>query len=92
MSETLPDVWRYDSITNRWSQVASLNTPRFSHGAAVVDGYIYVVGGKMGWARRFNDVERYDPAKNTWTIVTRIKGSYLEKPVLSSHEGNGEGG
>lgn len=46
----------------------------------------------MGWARRFNDVERYDPAKNTWTIVTRIKGSYLEKPVLSSHEGNGEGG
>ncbi|XP_072180328.1 kelch-like protein 38 [Diadema setosum] len=87
MSETLPDVWRYDSITNRWSQVASLNMPRFSHGAGVVDGFIYVVGGKMGWARRFNDVERYDPAKNTWTLITRIKGSYLEKPVVSSHEG-----
>ena len=48
--------------------------PRHGHGLAVLDGMIYAVGGKMGWAKRFNDVERYDPATNIWTCVSRIKG------------------
>ncbi|XP_038049945.1 kelch-like protein 24 [Patiria miniata] len=87
MSETLSDVWRYDSITDTWSKVAGMNKPRHGHGAAVVDGKIYVVGGKMGWAKKFNDIERYDPASNMWACVTRVKGSYLEKPVATSHGG-----
>ncbi|XP_071799008.1 kelch-like protein 24 [Asterias amurensis] len=87
MSETLSDVWRYDSITDTWSKVAGMNKPRHGHGIAVVDGKIYVVGGKVGWAKKFNDIERYDPASNIWACVTRVKGSYLEKPVATSHEG-----
>ncbi|XP_022088134.1 kelch-like protein 24 [Acanthaster planci] len=87
MSETLADVWRYDSITDTWSKVAGMNQPRHGHGVAVVDGKIYVVGGKMGWAKKFNDIERYDPASNIWACVTRVKGSYLEKPVATSHGG-----
>lgn len=83
MSETLADVWRYNSITDTWTQVASMTKPRHGHGVAVLGNKIYVIGGKSGWAKKFNDIERYDPALNIWTSVTRIKGSYLEKPVAT---------
>lgn len=68
-------------------QVASMTKPRHGHGVAVLGNKIYVIGGKSGWAKKFNDIERYDPALNIWTSVTRIKGSYLEKPVATVVEG-----
>lgn len=83
MSETLADAWRYNSITDTWTQIASMTKPRHGHGVAVLGNKLYVVGGKSGWAKKFNDIERYDPALNIWTSVTRIKGSYLEKPVAT---------
>ncbi|XP_071946838.1 kelch-like protein 24 [Antedon mediterranea] len=87
LSETLADVWRYESLTDKWSQVASLNKPRHNHGVAVLNGKIYVVGGRTGWSRKSNDVERYDPVLNIWTYVNRIKGSFLERPVVTSVNG-----
>ncbi|XP_070537746.1 kelch-like protein 6 [Ptychodera flava] len=82
LSETLSDVWKYDSHQDKWTQVASLNKPRHGHGAAVLDGKIYVVGGKIGWSKKFNEVERYDPHLNIWTTVGRIKGNFVEKPIV----------
>ncbi|XP_033123817.1 kelch-like protein 24 [Anneissia japonica] len=87
LSETLADVWKYESCTDTWKQIASLNKPRHNHGAAVLNGKIYVVGGRSGWTRKSNDVERFDPALNIWTYVSRIKGSFLERPVVTTVQG-----
>ncbi|XP_077987610.1 kelch-like protein 38 [Glandiceps talaboti] len=87
LSETLSDVWKYDSFNNKWTKVASLNKPRHGHGAAVLDDKIYVVGGKIGWSKKFNEVERYDPELDLWTTIGRIKGHFVERPVVSAYKG-----
>jgi len=47
----------YNPMTNCWSQLTSLNTPRNRVGVAVVDGAIYAVGGSQGSVHH-NTVER----------------------------------
>ena len=64
------DVWgtnrvqEYNPTTDTWEQVASMPTRRHSLDCAVVDGYIYAIGGHVANSRREN--ERYDPSTNTW--------------------------
>jgi N-acetylneuraminic acid mutarotase len=64
-------VEKYDPVSNTWSKVASMPTARFYHMAAVVDGRIYVMGGKKDWLRSSDSVEVYDPAKNQWSILIK---------------------
>ncbi len=54
---------------SRWSTAASLNTPRFKHGAAVLDGKIYVFGGDDGFGP-IDSLEVYDPGADTWTVLS----------------------
>ncbi|KAG7257688.1 hypothetical protein CRUP_033872 [Coryphaenoides rupestris] len=58
----------YNPMTNCWSQLASLNSPRNRVGVAVVDGAIYAVGGSQGSVHH-DTVERWDPETNRWTFV-----------------------
>ena len=64
----------FDTKTRTWSQVAKMPTQRNSHAAAVIDGKIYVVGGRQyqkdrqGKRRNINvkALEVYDPKTNGW--------------------------
>jgi len=40
--------WRYDPQTNRWARAASMSTRRLGVGVAVLNGYLYAVGGSDG--------------------------------------------
>ncbi|MFQ6097217.1 MAG: Kelch repeat-containing protein [Armatimonadota bacterium] len=66
----------YDTATNTWAMVASLNDGRYEAAAAVVDGKIYVFGGRWGsWGYELvTSVEVYDPADagGGWQKVTDI--------------------
>jgi hypothetical protein len=64
----------YDPLTNTWSQISSMHTPRSFHTATLLpDGRVLVVGGDQA----FNDVsgrvlasaELYDPATNDWSLA-----------------------
>lgn len=57
-------VQKYDPATNTWTTVAPMPTSRHSLSAAVVDGYVYAIGGHVINSRSEN--ERYDPSTNTW--------------------------
>lgn len=62
------DIWIYDPATDTWddSPRAQLSIKREHVSAYVVDGKIYVVGGR--WANvNIASVEIYDPATDTWT-------------------------
>lgn len=60
---------RYDPQTNQWScDVAPTTSCRTSVGVAVLDGFLYAVGGQDG-VQCLNHVERYDPKENKWAKV-----------------------
>src|SRR5207244_7218990 len=65
-------VEEYDPATNTWRQRTSMPTPRNHATAGVVNGKIYVIGGRVGGGLLASgsghvDVgEEYDPATDTW--------------------------
>ncbi len=62
----------FDPATGRWTQGADTPTPRNSAAGAVIDGRIYVVGGRRflpnetARIRNLATLEIYDPARDMW--------------------------
>ena len=78
-SSCLKSVERYNPHTNTWSSVANMCRRRGGVGVGGVDGLMYAVGGHDSPAvltnpnqARFNCMERYDPATDTWTMVASL--------------------
>ena len=65
-------VEEYDPATNTWRSRAAIPTPRNHATAGVVNGKIYVIGGRVGGAfvssgsSNVGIVEEYDPATDAW--------------------------
>ena len=67
----LSTVQEYDPKTNTWRERSPMPTPRNHTAAGVVNGKIYVIGGRIGAAfigpsSDLNNVEVYDPATDKW--------------------------
>jgi N-acetylneuraminic acid mutarotase len=64
-----------DTAANTWSSASPMLTARNHHGAALIDGKIYVVGGRIGstfiigLSNNVSTNEAYDVASNTWSAV-----------------------
>jgi N-acetylneuraminic acid mutarotase len=63
----------YDPATNTWESRNPMSVPRNHAFSGVVDGKIYVIGGRTGHgfilsATNTDVVEAYDPASNMWSI------------------------
>jgi N-acetylneuraminic acid mutarotase len=63
----------YDPATNKWESRNPMSVPRNHAYSGVVNGKIYVIGGRTGHgfilsATNTNVVEEYDPASNMWSI------------------------
>lgn len=56
-------VWEHDPAVGGWVQRAAMPTARSGGGKAVIDGKIYVAGGRPPGGHAF---EVYDPATDTW--------------------------
>ncbi len=72
----------YDPAANAWQTLAPMSTGRNHFGAAVVDGRIYAIGGRLGStfivrSTNTNLVEEYDIARNRWESSTPM-------PIASS--------
>jgi N-acetylneuraminic acid mutarotase len=65
----------FDIATGTWSPAAPMLTARNHHGASLIDGKIYVVGGRIGstfiigLSNNVSTNEVYDIGKNTWAAV-----------------------
>jgi N-acetylneuraminic acid mutarotase len=65
----------FDVAGGSWSAGAPMLTARNHHGATVIDGKIYVVGGRIGstfiigLSNNVSTNEAYDIGKNTWSSV-----------------------
>src|SRR6185436_16984029 len=63
----------FDPATNTWETRNAMSVPRNHAFSGVVNGKIYVIGGRTGHgfilsATNTNVVEEYDPASNMWSI------------------------
>ena len=65
------DVDAYDPVTNQWQKRSALIYPRHRPGVAVLDGYLYAVGGVVDKSHR-NSVERYNPERDQWELVASM--------------------
>jgi N-acetylneuraminic acid mutarotase len=65
----------FDIATGTWSPAAPMLTARNHHGASLIDGKIYVVGGRIGstfiigLSNNVSTNEVFDIGKNTWAAV-----------------------
>src|SRR6478672_6008684 len=62
----------YDPATNKWETRSSMSVPRNHAFSGVVNGKIYVIGGRTGHgfilsATNTDVVEEYNPVSNTWS-------------------------
>jgi N-acetylneuraminic acid mutarotase len=57
----------YDPATDTWSRRPPMPTPRNHLGAAVLDGRIHVVGGRVGRDMELTVHEIYDPGTASWS-------------------------
>ncbi|KAM4714713.1 kelch-like protein 33 [Anableps anableps] len=78
------DVWFGNSVrslagTNKaieWRRLGEMpESSRFSHEVAVLNGQLYVFGGKKYYGRGdiFNSVYRYDPLQNSWECLCEMQ-------------------
>ncbi len=65
----LSDVYELDVASGVWLQRAPMPTARSGGGAGVIDGKIYVAGGRPP---RGNDFAVYDPAADQWTVLPNL--------------------
>jgi len=55
----LQDLLSFNPVTGEWSTLPSMLVPRSQMGVAVLDGYLYVVGGTNRHHEVLQSVERY---------------------------------
>uniref|UniRef100_A0A7I4YF78 BTB domain-containing protein n=1 Tax=Haemonchus contortus TaxID=6289 RepID=A0A7I4YF78_HAECO len=70
-----------------WQYVASLNQERYLTGVAVVDSFIYSVGG-LEKGKFLNSIERYNPATDQWisdVAPSRVSRYSLGVAALDDH-------
>lgn len=63
-------LWRYNVLTNSWTELAPLPLPTGIATAAVAaaNGKLYVIGGDDGDFYSNDTTYEYDPATNTWAL------------------------
>ncbi|MDH5181790.1 MAG: hypothetical protein OEZ39_03145 [Gammaproteobacteria bacterium] len=70
----LNNVEVYSPDSDSWSTASPMNLARANHSSAVVNGKIYVFGGRNQdlHISQSDVVEEYNPATDTWTIVSTM--------------------
>ncbi len=65
---------RFDPQTNTWVSLSSKPTPVFDIRGAVINGQIYIPGGRLNINNHqpTNIMEVFDPSINHWTTATPL--------------------
>eukprot|EP00826_Nyctotherus_ovalis_P036299 TRINITY_DN3205_c0_g2_i2.p1 TRINITY_DN3205_c0_g2~~TRINITY_DN3205_c0_g2_i2.p1 ORF type:complete len:588 (-),score=128.05 TRINITY_DN3205_c0_g2_i2:59-1801(-) len=66
---TVPNTYKFNTITDKWTALPSMNVERHSAGGSVVDeSTICVCGGENERARALNSIEVYNVRENMWKV------------------------
>jgi len=73
--------YKYNPITNTWSQLASIPTARGEIGAAEVNGIVYCIGGWSGSPSNLN--EAYTISTNSWSTMANTPAALTSAYAVS---------
>ncbi len=73
----------YHGERNTWLQLAPMPTGRQHSNCAVVNGKIYVMGGRTDWSTLSDKNEAYDPVSNSWQTKQPLPKP-TENPILAA--------
>ena len=75
------DLWQYDTLTNSWTQMASMPTVGREYATAfVINNKAYVGCGVTASNSPYNDLWEYNPLSNSWTRKADMPNSGLSLP------------
>ncbi|CAN9513500.1 unnamed protein product [Ophioblennius macclurei] len=80
----LKETYCFDPAANQWTECAEGPVGRAWHGMAAVNGRVYVIGGsndERGYRRDVLKVACFDPAANSWSLVTPLPAGHGEPGV-----------
>ncbi|XP_071725381.1 F-box/kelch-repeat protein At1g16250 [Rutidosis leptorrhynchoides] len=82
------EVMQFDPFTNQWSRVASMITPRAQFACNLIDGKVYVAGGRNLFSgnRGLLLAEVYDPLTDRWEELPPMPQPQMDCIGLS-HKG-----
>jgi DNA-binding CsgD family transcriptional regulator/N-acetylneuraminic acid mutarotase len=66
------DLAAYDTESDSWTSLAGMPTPVRDIGAVVVSGQFYVPGGKSASGKASDELQIYNPIRNTWEQGARL--------------------
>jgi len=70
--ETFAELDVYDPATNVWTTKARMPTARWGAAGGVIDGKLYVAGGRGTGPSPLTTMEMYDPATNSWAVRAKM--------------------
>ena len=82
----------YDPMTNKWTDMSSMNKSRMNHAVVTFSNCIYVVGGS-NCVGTMDSIEKYNPDLNLWLIIRNTmdpRSGAAAAVVLGSDEGGQE--
>ncbi len=83
----LASVEVFDTVANRWSSRASLQSPRAWSGCGEINGQLYVVGGQAQSSLLLAGNDKYDPVADTWLSQTPMDDpNYVFAVTVASGE------
>jgi len=91
IGEEVVDCEIYDPDTDSWTATGQLNHDRFAHSAMTLsDGRVLVAGGVFGEYPHYEtieEVEVFDPASETWTVVGTLTGERRYPAITELQDG-----
>jgi hypothetical protein len=85
-SSVLSSTQVYDPDSDRWFDVAPMNTPRYNHAAVSLDGRLVLVLGGQATAV-LSSVEVYDPWADAWTLADPLSRPRFGHSAVQLHKG-----
>jgi len=83
------DLWRYDPVTNTWTQLAALSGVARNNGAACVIGDALYYGTGYTGSVFLKDWWKYDVTINTWIQKTDFPGAARYTAMSTTIQGKG---
>jgi len=84
---TSPLCYWYEPTANVWSKAPWLSWRRDCAAAAVLDGHVYVTGGRNSDFDEENVCERLDPTIGAWTDVANLRRHRRDHGARWSRQG-----
>ena len=75
-----PSTWEYDPVANTFTERAPFPHPAGGFASSVINGYLYVAGGRDATNTVIQVVWDYDIATNTWTARISMPGTQVDLP------------